>query len=142
MSKHVWLTKPTAAKADRLLELFYFARKQGLTPNLARTFATYALEAETQTGRSKPSFVGGRFHVRNTADERLKGAIRSGHQYAKGKNAANYTRCFENHVPLMLDQDYRIAGLSPETPPLILADWLEEHGDMEKANYVRSLVQD
>jgi hypothetical protein len=130
MSKHVWLTKPTPEKAARLLATFQRALKAGMRPVIARCFAGYYLERERQGGGGSFRGLGGLLH----------GGMRGGYRFATGKNSAHYSKCFNDHVPLMLDVWLRIAGLAPDTPPGILADWLGERGDGEKEALVRSLV--
>lgn len=137
MSKHVWLVKPTQGKADRLLEIWRSVGYLGWTTRQRRRFATYALESETQKG------VGGyRYTNRGMQHgDLVQGAINSNHRYAQGHNAGNYERCFLNHLPLMLAEDYQAAGLDPSAPPPILADKLEEAGSVARAQEIRLMVE-
>lgn len=133
MSKHTWLTKPTAYKANALLSFFQEARKAGFTPSQARCFAGYYMEIQVQRGRG---YISGR----QTVVEVIEGALRTNHRYASGKNSLNYILCFHRHIPMILAPLFDRAGLTPDTPAGILADRLTDLEYHDDAGLVRDLI--
>lgn len=140
MSRHVWQTKPTREKADKMLTAFKAALDAGFEPVIARCFAGYWIERCVQGLKQFYHDKSGFRFVQDTFQEFMQAAINGGHRYARGKNSANYSKVFAAHLPFWISPLADSVSLSRDVPPLALADKLEEVDRLEDATFVRQLV--
>ncbi len=138
MSKHVWLTRPTAGKAAQLRELFRLARNAGATPEQARIFAGYTLEAVNQKGTGQRG-ADPRSDPGGTAARCLRGCVKTGWTITQARNAPHYRSCFNAHVPLILAPLLAAVGLAADCPIPILIDRLLENGRDREAEELREI---
>jgi hypothetical protein len=156
VSRHTWLTKPTAAKAAILLDAFVAAMKtdpeDGFNGERVVCFAGYFLEMVRQRGAGRRSYNWvDPYTGRKVSDAGtqlgpvLTAAVRGGHRYAKGKNADNYTTAFYRHalmmVHLLVVKTAPAVGLEPNTPPEMVADRLEDLDRLPEAEAIRALLE-
>lgn len=133
MTRHVWLSVPSAVKADRLLACFREARRRGVTPRRARVFAGYACEQMAQHGAGR---------ARTEPAALLAGVVRAGWRILKGHNAGNYEACFVAHRHFWLPAVAESAGLDPSAPWEVVNDWLVDQGRETEAVELRAMFAD
>jgi hypothetical protein len=106
VSKHIWLTAPTKAKSVRLVRAYRYALSRGAAGWLARAFAGYYVERETQGMRYvDPPGEGPR---QQTMKDLYDGAVRSDFRFAR---RPEYTRAWFRHNALWLqDVDLGLPG--------------------------------
>jgi hypothetical protein len=134
VSRHIWLTKRITPALERDWHAAYDLALD-LTGNttLSMQFATYAEESVRQKGSG-----GGLGDEPLTHKYILLAAARTGHRYARGRNAQNYLELGKRMMrkPL-IEQAPALFGLSVATPPDILADRYEEAGMDQEAALLR-----